>query len=298
MSGIRLAAWFALAVMGCSAAGDDLPRPDVVPAGGAGGAAPQGLVPGDDGVPTQPFGGFDYAAFRGDNRQADGAVDLYLYEGKPTDYVGIWNADFKALEMVAKYHGNPDASWCKLATFANAVPGMDCCDPDATMRWWHGFETVTAGAGGMGGNGGTGGGGAGGAGGATVVPIASCSFTPDSWRVGAALASVGVRGLHITRALTAKELRTEIVNGRPVVARSQGGSLGEGALTVIAGWAPIDGGGDRFLVVREGQGWHWLAYLDITEHREDWLKKWTDSWYRMSSSANGCVSKIDPTCGQ
>ncbi len=227
---------------------------------------PSELFPGADGKPSAPFGDFSYAHFAGYRLAPSQPVDLEMYSPAPTS--GPWSPDYAALEALARYHGS-NGNWCWFDSFVTGN-GANCCASDA------GFNPSLGLAGG--------------------APIVSCGQPPTSWNVGPALSSVGLRGLHVARPLTAPELRAELVNGRPVLARSGEGPLGSGALLVIAGWSPIDSGGDRFLLVREGLSFQWQAYVDIAEGRADWLKSWTDSWYRISARADGCVPSFDSAC--
>lgn len=224
--------------------------------------------PGADGKPSVPFGQFSYEQFAGYHLQPSATLDFNLYSGAPAS--GVWSPDYAAMDALARYHGR-GTDWCWFDRLVTGN-GTDCCATGVSFDHSLGF-----------------------AGGA---PLISCGQVPSSWRVGPALASVGLNGLHVARPLTAKELRAELANGRPVLARSDNGTLGRGALILIAGWSPLDDGGDRFLLVREGLNFQWQPFVDIVEGRADWLKTWTDSWFKISTRADGCVPSFDPGCAR
>lgn len=233
-----------------------------------------GRAPGADGVPSAPFGGYNYDAFKGDRLKPGAPVDLKVFMGEPKD-AGHWNPDFAALQEMATYYGRT-AGWCSMDTAMLGDPGIDCCSSDAPFSSARGFDPDA---------------------GADAGPMVSCGLMPDSWRVGTALASVGLRGLSTVRPLKIDEIRWEISNGRPVLTRSNFGQFGFGAMIIIAGWARIDTGGYRVLLVHEGDGFHWSAYDDIIAGRDTWLAGWTNSWYHVSATIDGCVPSFDPSCG-
>lgn len=241
-------------------------NPPDSPASGGTPPATDENFPGAEGKPSVPFGAFSYARFVDGRLGPSQTIDFNLYSAAPSS--GRWSPDYAAMQMLAKYHG-VNIEWCWLDGLALAN-GVNCCSPTAPFDRTLGF--------------------------ADTGPIVACGQIPTSWNVGRVLAAVGLRGLHVARPLTAKELRTELVNGRPVLVRSAGGTLGAGALLLIAGWSPIDDGGDRFLLVREGLSFQWEPYVDIIEARSAWLGAWTDSWYRVSTRLDGCVTSFDPTC--